>query len=136
MPLRLRANVGASMTFKQASQAAPLPRRMPVARLYSTAPAGGTSGGSKASGTNVVAAVAVLLAGGAGFYFYNQDGKKKAVNVGVGRAASKLEGAKAKKGGENGIGSFADYQEVSEPAVTEGWAERSLGHLTKYRPSP
>jgi hypothetical protein len=111
MPLRLRANAGASMTFKQAT--APLPRRLPATRPYSTSPAGGTSGGSKASGTNVVLAAAVLMAGGAGFYFYNQEGKKDALGVGVGRATSKLGGAKAKAAGANGVGSFADYQEVS-----------------------
>lgn len=65
------------------------------------------------SGTNVVAAVAVLLGGGAGFYFYNQDGKKDLLDVGVGKATSKLGGSKDKIANQTGIGSADDYQRVS-----------------------
>ena len=112
LPLRLRAQAGSSMTIRQASHAAPLPRRLPAVRPYSTSPAGGTSGGSKVSGTNVVAAAAILLAGGAGFYFYGQDAKKDLLDVGAGRGATKLGGAKSKVPAEGALGSFADYQAV------------------------
>jgi len=114
MPLRLRASAALN-PVRQAAPRAPLPRQQlsNVTRGYATSPAGGTSGGSKVSGTNVVAAVAVLFAGGAGFYLYNQDGKKNALEVGVGKGASKLAGAKAKAANQTGVGSAADYQEVS-----------------------
>lgn len=114
LPLRLRANVGAPLSFKQAART-PLPRRLNGSnRFYATSPAGGASGGSKVSGTNVIAAAAILLGGGVGFYLYNQDGKKDLLDVGVGRGASKLGGAKAKNAADNsGIGSYEDYQQVS-----------------------
>jgi hypothetical protein len=111
MPLRLRASAGFS-PLRQASKQTPLPRQLHASRGYATSPAGGTSGGSKVSGTNVVAAVAVLLGGGAGFYFYNQDGKKDLLDVGVGKATSKLGGSKDKIANQTGIGSADDYQRV------------------------
>ncbi|UZJ52056.1 hypothetical protein CBS101457_001376 [Exobasidium rhododendri] len=117
LPLRLRANAG--LALKQNAHVAPLPRRLPAVRPYSTAPSGGTSGGSKVSGTNVLVAAGVLFAGGAGFYFYNQDGKKDLLDVGVGRGASKLGGAKAKSANQTGVGSFADYQEVYNEIANE-----------------
>lgn len=114
MPLRLRTSAGLSSLRQATKQASPLPRQLNASRRgYATSPAGGTSGGSKVSGTNVVAAVAVLLGGGAGFYFYNQDGKKDLLDVGVGKATSKLGGSKEKSAKQTGIGSADDYQKVS-----------------------
>lgn len=121
MPLRLRANAALN-PVRQAAPRAPLPRQQLThfARGYATSPAGGTSGGSKVSGTNVAAVVAVLFAGGAGFYLYNQDGKKDALDVGVGKGASKLGGSKAKMAAnQTGVGSAADYQEVSRGIRSE-----------------
>lgn len=118
MPLRLRANVGAPLSFRQVARN-PLPRRLNGSnRGYATSPAGGTSGGFKVSGSNVIAAAAILLGGGVGFYLYNQDGKKDILDVGVGRGASKLGGAKARSATDkSGVGSFEDYQQVSDQRV-------------------
>lgn len=81
-------------------------------RGYATSPQGGTSGGSSVSGTNVLVAVGLLGAAGAGFYFYNQDGKKDVLGVGAG-GSNKLFGAKGRASApKDGVGSFKDYQQV------------------------
>lgn len=110
--LRLRSNVGAA-PLRQAA-----PFRACARRGYSTSPAGGNSGGSKASGTNVIAAVSLLGAAGVGFYFYNQGGKKDLLGVGVGHGNNKLHGIKGLIG-KDGIGSYEDYQQVYNAIADE-----------------
>lgn len=116
-----RSTLRAGAPAVRSSRTAALPRRFvqqQARRSYATSPAGGTSGGSSVSGTNVLAAVGILGAAGVGFYFYNQDGKKDALNVGAGRAANKLTGAKARVT-QQGVGSKQDYQEVYNEIAAE-----------------
>ncbi|PWN35876.1 heme peroxidase [Meira miltonrushii] len=111
MPMRMRANVGTTAIRRTAGSQVRMSAPKPC-RAYSTSPQGGNSGGSPASGNNVIIGVGVLAAAGLGFYFYNQEGKKDILGVGAGRAENKLTGSKGKANPANGIGSFQDYQQV------------------------
>lgn len=112
MPLRMRANVGTTIVRRAPPSAVVRAAAPKPCRAYSTSPQGGNSGGSPASGNNVLIAVGLLGAAGAGFYFYNQSGKKDILGVGLGRGDNKLFGSKGRTGPRDGIGSFEDYQKV------------------------